>query len=430
MRTKALMAMILAAVVAASGASTAAANPLRLLSVKHLNPRLEELQFATPAVNGPTDVRILLPAGYSTHPKRHYPVLYLLHGAIDNYTSWTVKGDAEHITARYPLIVVMPDSGPSGGYVNWYNNGAGGPPEWETYHIGELIPWIDRHLRTRASRSERGIAGLSMGGYGAMSYAARHPDLFAAAASFSGAVDTNNLADIAVTPDSVYGPRATQEVRWRAHNPWDLAANLRGLSLTIRTGNGLPGGPYGGGDPVEVAVHQMSVSFHDRLVKLGIPSIWDDYGPGGHDWPYWQRDLRETLPTLMGVFAHPKPAPSRFKFTAVEPHYSVYGWAVNVRRPALEFSTLHVSGPRAFAATGSGSATVTTPPLTSRRRRVRVFIDDARGRRTMWVTTTRTGRALVRLDLGPPNRYQEFTLAGGMSPRHSFTAHVRVESVR
>jgi S-formylglutathione hydrolase FrmB len=426
MRLRVLIATGIAAAVAAPAA---AANPLRLLSLTHLDRRLEQLQFSTPAVKAPTGVRILLPAGYAGHPKRRYPALYLLHGAIDGYTSWTVKGDAERITARYPVIVVMPDSGPSGGYVNWYNNGAGGQPEWETYHIDELIPWIDRHLRTRASRSERGIAGLSMGGHGAMSYAARHPDLFAAAASFSGAVDTNNLADIAVTPDSVYGPRATQEVRWRAHNPWDLAANLRGLSVTIRTGNGLPGGPYGGGDPVEAAVHQMSVSFHDRLVALGIPSIWDDYGPGGHDWPYWQRDLRETLPTLMAVFAHPKPAPSHFTFTAVEPRYSVYGWAVTVHRPALEFSTLHVTGRRAFTVTGSGKAVVTIPPIGSRRR-VRLLVQDARGRRTIWVTTTKTSRIEVRLDLGPTNRYQEFTLAGTMEPRHSFTARVRIESTR
>ena len=99
-----------------------------------------------------------------------------------------------------------------------------------------------------------------MGGFGAISYAARHPDRFTAAASFSGAVDTNDPADIAITGDEPFGPRATQEVRWRGHNPWDLAANLRGLSLTVRTGNGLPGGPFGGGDGVEQVVHRMSVA--------------------------------------------------------------------------------------------------------------------------------------------------------------------------
>lgn len=119
--------VMLAAFAAVATPVAAAANPLRLLSATHLDARLEQLAFRTPAVPGTTYVRVLLPAGYA-HRRRRYPVLYLLHGALDNYTSWTVKGDAERLTASYPLIVVMPDSGPTGDYTNWYNGGAGGPP--------------------------------------------------------------------------------------------------------------------------------------------------------------------------------------------------------------------------------------------------------------------------------------------------------------
>jgi S-formylglutathione hydrolase FrmB len=409
-----------------TAASARAANPLRLLGVKHLDSRLEQLTFRTPVVSGATDVRVLLPAGYAAHSRQRYPVLYLLHGALDDETSWTVKGDAEAITARYPLIVVMPDSGTSGGYTNWFNNGAGGPPEWETYHIDELLPWIDAHLRTEAGRAERAVAGLSMGGGGAMVYAARHPDLFAAAASFSGAVDTNNPLDIAVTSDIVWGPRATQEVRWRAHNPWDLAGNLKGANLTIRTGNGQTGGPYGGGDPVEVVVHQMSISFHHRLQQLRISSVFDDYGPGGHDWPYWERDLRQTLPTLMSVFAHPRPAPRSFEFTAVESRYGLYGWSAALRRPVLEFSTLRVSGPRSFALTGSGTAVITTPAEFTRGKTVAARVGDARGTRTLRLRAGRTGQLRVPVDLGAPNRYQQYTQQAEHSPHHVATATVQL----
>jgi S-formylglutathione hydrolase FrmB len=424
-----LLAALAGVIALAVVCAPALANPLRLISITRLDSRLEQYAFSTPAVAGVTDVRVLLPTGYTQHPRQHYPVLYLLHGAVDDYTSWTAQGDAEQLTARDPVIVVMPDSGPSGGYANWYNGGAGGPPEWETYHIDQLIPWIDGHLRTRPSRSERAIAGLSMGGFGAMSYAARHPDLFAAAASFSGAVDTNNVLDIAVTGNSVFGPRATEQIRWRAHNPWDLAGNLRGLSLTIRTGNGQPGGPLGNGafgpslDIVEVAVHQMSVSFRNRLVELGIPSIWDDYGPGSHAWPYWERDLRQTLPSFMSVFSHPRPAPSSFSFTAAEPGYSVYGWSAGLHRRALEFSTLRVSGRSGFALTGSGTATVTTPRLYRPDERMRVTTRDASGQRRRDLTVDRRGRLTVRLDLGPSNAVQEYMLPG---PRHSVTAQVRI----
>jgi S-formylglutathione hydrolase FrmB len=408
-------------------AAARAADPLRLLRVSRLDARLEQLTFQTPAVDAPTSVRVLLPNGYAEHPRERYPVLYLLHGAIDNYSSWTLKGDAEQLTARYPLIVVMPDTGPAGGYTNWYNGGAGGPPEWETYHIDQLLPWIDKHFRTAPVRAERAIAGLSMGGFGTMSYAARHPDLFAAAASFSGAVDTNNPLDIAVTGDQTFGPRLTQEVRWRAHNPWDLAANLRGLSLTIRTGNGMPGGPFGGGDVVELAVHQMSVSFHQRLETLRIPSIWDDYGPGGHIWPYWRRDLRETLPTLMSVFSHPRPAPPSFTFTAVEPTYSVFGWSATVQRRALEFSTVHSDGARGFSITGSGKATVTTAPLFAVGRSLSVTVRDARGTHRRRLRADPLGRLTVGVSLGPSNPFQEFTAQAALVPRRSVTARVRIE---
>lgn len=85
----------------------------------------------------------------------------------------------------------MPDGGKGGFYTDWCINGAGGQPKWETYLVDQLLPWIDDHYPTMASRSERAVAGLSMGGFGALSYAARHPDLFASASSFSGAIDTN-----------------------------------------------------------------------------------------------------------------------------------------------------------------------------------------------------------------------------------------------
>ncbi|HEV3053519.1 MAG TPA: alpha/beta hydrolase-fold protein, partial [Solirubrobacteraceae bacterium] len=269
------------------------------------------------------------------------------------------------------------------------------------------------------------------GGFGAMSYAARHPDLFAAAASFSGAVDTNNPLDIAVTPAAVWGSRATEEILWRAHNPWDLAGNLRGLSLTIRTGNGLAGGPYGpstGMDIVEYAVHQMSVSFHDRLTELGIPSIWDDYGPGGHLWPYWQRDLRQTLPTLMSVFAHPRPSPSSFTFKAAEPRYGVYGWSAAFSRRVMEFTTLRVDGRRSFSVTGSGRAVVTTAADWSPGRAVLVVIRDARGRQTRRVLVGGSRRLVVRLSLGPSNRYQEYTPQAATD--RWVTARVTIEAAR
>ena len=157
--------------------------------------------------------------------------------------------------------------------------------------MGELIPWIDQHYRTVAARRGRAIAGLSMGGFGALGYASRHPGLFNHVAGFSPASDTNYAPFQALmetgTSDgdptiNTWGPYATQEVIWRGHNPWDLARNLRGMSVSLRYGNGKRGGPSGGGVPIEAGVHAMTVGYGANLTRLHIRHINDDYGPGGH----------------------------------------------------------------------------------------------------------------------------------------------------
>ena len=431
-----LLAALLLALLGAPAAQALA--PPNLIKREQLDPRLQELTFSTPALASDTHVRILLPAGYGASKRTRYAVLYLLHGAIDDYKSWTDKGAAEAITKGSPLIVVMPDAGQYGNYTNWYNDGAFGQPMWETWHIRQLVPWIDKHYRTVAKRSGRATAGLSMGGGGAMSYAARHPDMFVSASAFSGAVDTNSpgvqpvtqasgLSDGSHTPGAIYGLRSTDEVRWRAHNPWDLAGNLEGLKLTLRTGNGQPGGPAGdSGDPVEAEVHTESVNMHDRLVSLRIPHVWDDYGAGGHQWYYWQRDLRQTLPDIMKTFAHPPAAPSRFGFRAVEPRYSVYGWWVRVKRPALEFSELRGAGRKGFTLLGSGSATVRTARYFKPYSVVRARI----GTKKKTLRAGRGGRVTVPVPLGPGNPDQQYTPEANAAGTQVFTTKVKLSGRR
>ncbi len=422
---------VLPALCVATPASARGVAGLKLVATKRIDSRLRELTLSSDRLSADTGVRVLLPASYAGS-RRRYPVLYLLHGAAGDYTDWTEKGEAEELTAGRPLIVAMPDSGTGGGYVNWFNGGAFGPPEWESYHIGELIGFIDSRYRTLASRSERAIAGLSMGGYGAMHYAARHPDDFAAAASFSGAVDTNNPLDIAITPDDVYGPREEQEVRWRGHNPWDLAENLRPVDLTLRTGNGEPGGPFGGGDVIEKTVYAMGVGFHRKLDRLGIPNIWDDYGPGGHLWPYWQRDLKRTLPHLMRVFARPAPAPRKVTYRSIDPQYSVFGWRVRIKRKVLEFSRIGGAGRHGFNLSGSGSARVTTAPLFAPRAAYRVDIrrrgrNFSEGQVLLGIHAGGRGRIRLRVPLGPANTTQQYT--AGATTR-VFHAKVRIQPLR
>jgi S-formylglutathione hydrolase FrmB len=409
-------------------AATSAQAGIRVQSEQRIDGRLLELQLVTPDVEGATGVRVLLPKGYRRSHRR-YPVLYLLHGAINNYKAWTDEGDAEALTANRKLIVVMPDSGTHDGYTDWYNGGQGGPPAWEHYHLTGLIPFVDRRFRTIANRRGRAVAGLSMGGGGAMIYAAHRPDLFTAAATFSGAVNLTHPAIVAIADPAARGSFIDQRLRWEADDPVGMAGNLKGLKLILRTGNGMPGGPLDDRptvDAVESVVHQSNLTLHQRLQTLGIAHLWDDYGPGTHTWPYWRRGLAETLPVLMRRFRRDTPPPAKVSYMTDRPRYEIYGWSVRIKRSADEFSTLSEAGRKGFTLTGSGKATVTTAPILKRCRHYRVNVVDAKGRRGLRRTIGRGGRLRLEVDLGPANPNQQYSVADIAAGHRSATAKVKL----
>jgi diacylglycerol O-acyltransferase / trehalose O-mycolyltransferase / mycolyltransferase Ag85 len=151
-----------------------------------------------------------------------------------------------------------------------------------------------------------------MGGLGALDYAARHPGMFRAAASFSGIVGTRlNSSESAryerlvrangADPDDLWGDPKGNAKRWAEHNPTDLAAQLRGTTLFVSAGNGQTG-PLDTGsaapDPIEQSIHAENLAFTTRLRQLHIPATVDLYGTGTHNWPSWQRELHKAWPLL------------------------------------------------------------------------------------------------------------------------------------
>src|SRR5262245_52921932 len=227
--TPARALLLLGALLAASSPAGAVCDPPRCIDVVVPVPKRLRVPDST--------VRLLLPEGYRGSRTR-YPVLYLLHGAGDTFATWTERTDVQEFTAALPLIVVMPDAGHdlnAGFYSDWVD----GSRQWETFHTQVLRRYIDGHFRTLPRRNHRAVAGLSMGGFGAMSYAARHRRLFRAAASFSGAVDTlypvpatNVLFQTQVVNVGIWGNPATAEDTWQEHNPIGLASTLRRSGLS------------------------------------------------------------------------------------------------------------------------------------------------------------------------------------------------------
>jgi S-formylglutathione hydrolase FrmB len=377
-RAQLLSALVAAVLITVAIASPAQANDAQITGERHVTGRVIELTIATPAFVAPTKVHVNLPEGYDADPSRRWPVTYFTAGTMNHYSTFNDFLGGEKLASAYPSIIVSPDAN-SGYWSDWYNGGAFGPPKYETFVIDQLIPLIDAHFRTIADRSQRAIFGISMGGYGSTMFAARHPDLFVAAATLSGAVDSNLPANGAVlsmsstfdgaAPDAIYGPRATQEVRWRGHKPTDLAANLRGIDLQVRTANGIPNPSIGEGEGsgdvpsciVEKGVQMASVNLHQRLDTLGIAHAWKDYGAGCHTVPNFQREVLDTLPVFERVLAKPPAPPADFDYRSIEPRFDVWGWHVDADPArALEFLRLH-AGRAGLTLEGSGRTTVTTP---------------------------------------------------------------------
>ncbi|GAA1118338.1 MULTISPECIES: alpha/beta hydrolase [Streptomyces violaceusniger group] len=296
-----------------SGASVIAQN--------FLDPRTVDITIDSVALGHTASVRIILPNRFGSRAGASWPVLYLLHGGYGDYTDWARHSDVARLVRKRDVLVVMPDGGALGFYTDWWARGAGSKPGWETFHLVELSQILARGLH---AANRRAIAGLSMGGFGAMSYAARHPGFFRAAASFSGTLDTlhptaepvssdpfamwflqTHIAPNGYDPLSLFGDPTAQHAIWAAHNPADLVKDLRGTKLFVSCGNGRIG-PLDppGTDPSDISVRYEAVQlrqnqeFVKRATHLGLDVTFETC-TGSHTWPYWARELEKAFPLLM-----------------------------------------------------------------------------------------------------------------------------------
>ncbi|MGW7253803.1 alpha/beta hydrolase [Streptomyces sp. NPDC054834] len=286
-----------------------AAGTARAEAATRIGPRTFDLTVSSAALGRSAPLRLILPTDFTTQTGRTYPVLHLLHGAHDDYTSWTRETDIEAFTEGRDLIVAMPDGGPTGIPTDWLSG-----PDYETFQLTEVPALLAREYRASGARA---VAGVSTGGYGAMAHAARHPGAFTAAASYSGILDTTApgvppIVDAIVArenllPLTLWGNPVLNLLTWQGFNPRARASGLRGTPLYVSSGSGLAGGtdellP----EALESALWLSAHAFTDTLTLLGIPVTTHYYTGGAHSWTYWKREFIASWPMLARALGVPE----------------------------------------------------------------------------------------------------------------------------
>ena len=251
---------------------------------------------------------MILPPDYRASSATRYPVLYLLHGFGGHYSDWVTRTNVADYAAQYRMIVVMPE-----GNNGWYTDSAGAANDkYESYILKELIPDVQKRYRTIEARYGRAIAGLSMGGYGALKFGLKSPDTFVFVGSVSGALnipsatedDLKNLKAIRDSVFAVFGPMGSET---RKAN--DIYEITRGLSaarvaslpyfyLDCGTEDSLTSGP--------------NQRFAALLREKKIPHEYREL-PGEHNWAYWDQQVPEVLQLAAQKLRLPRAASREMK---------------------------------------------------------------------------------------------------------------------
>mgnify|MGYP001578119433 CR=1 FL=1 len=257
---------------------------------------IESLTFTSKS-GSKMNYSVYLPEDYSTS-QRSYPVVYLLHGYSDDETGWIQFGEANRIAdkgiseGKFPsCILIIPD-----GKLTWYCNSYDMKNTWEDTFINEFVPFVEKEYRIRSKKEYRAIAGLSMGGYGALKLSMKHTDLFSTCVALSSGTFTDE--EIRTKSDKefemyfagLFGKDLKGEARlneaWKANNPLDLIHSvpldkLKSVRFWIDCGD-------------DDFLFIGNSALHVEMRKLGIPHEYR-VRDGGHSWGYWRSGLATGL---------------------------------------------------------------------------------------------------------------------------------------
>lgn len=253
---------------------------------------VETVQFKSSLTGKRLPYSVLLPPGYASPKNRNqaYPVLYLLHGLSGHYSNWFEKTKLKEYAAEFQLIIVTPE-----GNDGWYTDSATVPSDkYETYIVQELLPEVESRFRAVRARAGRAIAGLSMGGYGALKFGLKYSERFIFAASLSGALDAAVRTED--NPRFAWGylrPSILQT--FGAPGSQTRAANdLHKLARAFPSER-IASLPFfyfdcGTEDGFLEANRELATIFLERKIPHEFRQL-----PGAHNWAYWDSQVQEIL---------------------------------------------------------------------------------------------------------------------------------------
>jgi putative tributyrin esterase len=242
-------------------------------------PGLRFVTVKSAALGQRADITLYVPP--QTEGLRDVPIVTLLHGVYGSHWAWAFKGGA-HLTAQRlvdagdlpPVVLAMPSDG-------LWGDGSGYLPhasqDFERWIVEEVPAAVQQACAACGPASPQGIAGLSMGGFGALRLAARHAGRYVAAAGHSSVTDAAQLGAL------IQEPRTGWVLEAADNNLQAAWCNARGPRPALRFDCGLQ-------DPLLAANRQL----HQALQVAGIAHDYAEH-PGGHDWAYWGRHLEDTL---------------------------------------------------------------------------------------------------------------------------------------
>jgi len=207
-----------------------------------------------------------------------FPVLYLLHGLSDDYSSWTRRTRIEWYVRDLPLIVVMPD-----GFRSFYTDHHRGPA-YGRYMIEDVLGFAERTFPIMRSREARGIGGLSMGGYGSLRLALAHPELFTSVHSHSGAV-WDFSKPMPPERKALFAPIFGPKPKGSEHDVYALAQKVshagRLPKISIDCG-------------VDDYLIEQHRALHACFERTGLSHAYAEF-PGNHGWDYWDEHIQAAL---------------------------------------------------------------------------------------------------------------------------------------